>query len=77
MNGRGVRNMDEENFVIKDGDYEIRIPEYERVPYQQIFYNPNGVPRWAFAESFYTVARNTVERIIADSMREDVEGKYG
>jgi hypothetical protein len=57
-----------------DEDFEIRFPECERVPYEQVFYNPNGKLRGSVADSFYTVARHTVEQIAKHEALEDLVG---
>jgi hypothetical protein len=57
-----------------DEDLEIRFPECERVPYEQIFYYPNGVLRGSVANNYYMVARHTVEQIVKHEALEDIVG---
>jgi hypothetical protein len=55
--------MESVKVVIKDGDYEIRLPQYERVGYKQIFYNPNGYLFGNVREDFFAAAKLLVETL--------------
>ena len=53
---------------------KIRFPAFDRVPFEQIFYNPNGALRGSVIDSFYLVARNIVEQIAKRQALEDMLG---
>src|SRR5262245_4544640 len=58
-----VSTMEPKKPVIKDGEYEIRLPQYERIAYKQIFYNPNGYLFANVTEDFFTAAKSLAQEL--------------
>jgi hypothetical protein len=55
--------MDGDDIVIKDGSYVVRLPQYEKRTYKQIFYNPNGYLFGNARNDFFEAAKSFAESL--------------
>ena len=68
MNHDAMMNLSDEE------DRVLRLPEYEKICYAQIFFNPDGCTGPGFADDYYEAARVIIERIAEGRTLAEREG---